>query len=202
MFDITAEIVVPTRPASKGGALTDVEIRFPTDEEWSAHLKKKKILVRDMGRGTEHVPAEPGELDIKLYTTIALNGAPVLTPAEAADLLDRLSVCKTLDVAITGVEAEVELLIVKGITHHRMKIPTMDQVTVFTRNCIKRMNLAHGQHTISFNVMAGAQVYDECGGQSADYPSGVPALHKDHVARAVMDAIKEELSVKRNDEDF
>ena len=50
--------------------------------------------------------------------------------------------------------------------------------------------------------MAGAQLYDECGGKSGDYTGGVPALHKDAVARGVIDVINRQLGPKQRDEDF
>ena len=57
--------------------IVPVELRWPSDEEWSKRNGKRKILIRQLGRGTsETIPPDPSEADIDLYKAIAVNGAP------------------------------------------------------------------------------------------------------------------------------
>src|SRR4030095_8621315 len=91
MFDSKNEIAFEARAASIGTGTQLVAVRWPTDEEWAARARAKKILIRRLGRGvTETVPAEPSEADIKLYQAIAVNGAPSMTAAEAARVVDMI----------------------------------------------------------------------------------------------------------------
>jgi hypothetical protein len=203
MFDREAEIHFPARLASTGGQKTEVAVRWPTDEEWAGYLRQKKFTVRQLGRGvTETVPPAAGEPDVELYQKIALNGAPAMTPAEAGKVLDAISVCQIVSVSLNGVEAEVELRVVSGVVKHRLKIPTADQIAVYRRSAIRRLDLPHNLQQAKFDQQVAARIYDECSGRSEDYVGAVPMPHKHEAARAVIDEIELEYGPKPDDENF
>jgi hypothetical protein len=202
-FDSKAEIAIPARLASTGGAEQEVLLRYPTDEEWSARSRSRKIIIRRLGRGmSETVPPEPGEADVKLYKTIALNGAPDMTPAEASKVLEALSVADVYDVSIDGGEAAVEMSVMTGRAIHHMKIPTADQVLSFRRSAFRLIDLPFNQQELRTTADAGARLYDQCGGRSEDYANGIPALHKDAAIRAVIEHIDRALGPRSDDANF
>jgi hypothetical protein len=202
-FDSQAEYAFPAQVASTGGAPQTIAVRFPTDEEWSARARSRKIIIRRLGRGvSETVPPEPGEADVKLYKAIALNGAPEMTPAEAAQVLTTISTADVFNVQIEGEEAEVEMMTVVGSVRHRMKIPTADQVLSFRRAGFRLLDLPFNQQELRVAPDAGARLYDQCGGRSSDYANGIPGVHKDAVARSVVDVIDQNLGPKRDDTNF
>jgi hypothetical protein len=198
MFDTTAEIHFPARLASTGGKPQEIAVRWPSDDEWAAYLRSKKFSVRQLGRGaSETIAPPPGESDVALYEKIALNGAPEMTPAEAAKVLDALSVCQVQAVTLNGLEATVEMRVLGGmIVHHRLKIPSAEQVHQYKRSAIRRIDLPHNQQHATFNQQIAADIYDQCGGNSVDYASGIPMPHKHEAARAVIDEIELEYGPK------
>jgi hypothetical protein len=203
MFDTASEIHFNVRLQSTQGQPQDVGVRWPTDEEWASYLRTKKFMVRQMGRGvTETVVPAPGEGDLALYQKISLNGAPEMTAAEAARVIDAISICQVVSVTLDGVEAEVELRILTGLVRHRLRIPNADQVSNYRRSAVRRLDLPHNQTHAMFNQAVAAKIYDECGGHSDDYPSGVPMPHKHEAARAVIEEIELEYGPKADDESF
>lgn len=203
MFDRTQEIELQVRPASLGQVLTSVVVRYPTDDEWGKLLRARKIKIRHMSRGiTEMIQPPPCEADITLYESIAVNGAPKLTAAEAKKALEALGTCDVLDVRIEGTQAEVDMLIMTGEVHHRMKVPTADQAEELERSGYRSYTLPHSQNELRFNVDVGARLYDECGGKSDDYQGSVPAPHKDTAFRSVKDFIDRQLRPKSDEENF
>lgn len=203
MFDRTQEIELQVRPASVQSALTNVVVRYPTDDEWAKRIRARKILVRHMSRGiTEMIQPAPCEADVNLYEAIAVNGAPRLTMAEAAKVLETLVANEVIDVRIEGVEAEVDMIIMTGTVHHRLRIPTADQAAELQRSGYRSYTLPFNQNELRLNINVGAQLYDACGGKSDDYQGPVPAPHKDAAFRSVVDFIDRQLRPKQDDENF
>jgi hypothetical protein len=189
MFDSTTEIEL-----SMDNGQRKVVVRWPTDAEWVDRVRLRKFTIRRLGRGvSENVPPEPIESDVKLYQAIALNGAPPVTPAEAGFLLDQISQASVTGVRVEGEEAIVDLQILTGEAVHRMQLPKMDRVQQFRRSAFRLFDLPYGQQQFQINVDAGGRLYDDCHGSSVDYVGPVPVVHKDAVARSVIDFIEREM---------
>lgn len=202
-FDVKTEIGIEMRLQAAGGLKHNISVRFPSDDEWAAYLRQKKFTVRQMGRGvSETIQPPPSEADVALYEKIKLNGAPDMTAAEAAKVLDVISMGQVQRVEIEGAEARVTLRVLTGIVTHHMKVPNADQVSQYKRSGVRRLDLPHNQSHAIFNAQVVARIYDECGGHSDDYPNGVPMTHKNDVARAVIDEIELEYGPRTDDADF
>src|SRR6516225_8862331 len=106
MFDSNATITIGLRTAS---GKTDIAVRWPTDEEWGAHRRRRKILQRQLGRGMTETEIDTAEADSKLYEAVKLNGAPPLSVAEASRIVDAISTCDVLGVELGARDAEVQL---------------------------------------------------------------------------------------------
>ncbi len=203
MFDRSQEIELQVRPASVGCELTPVVVRYPTDDEWAKRIRARKIMIRHMSRGvTEMQNPQPCEADVRLYEAIAINGAPKMTMAEAARVLEILGTCEVTDVRIEGTEAEVDMMVMTGEVHHRMKVPTADQAQELQRSGYRSYTLPYSMNEMRLNVDVGARLYDACGGASPDYQGSVPAPHKDAAFRSVVDFIDRQLRPKQDDENF
>ena len=203
MFDSSAEIEIHARLVSTGGAETGVSLRWPTDEEWISRNRSHKILIRRPGRGvSETIPSEPNEADVKLYTAIAINGAPAMTPAEAMRVLDTISLSDVTNVSIVGTEATVEMNTLGGKVTHKLKVPSADQVLSMRRAAYRILDLPYSVQEIRTSPEPAARLYDECGGQSGDYQGAIPVIHKDQVMRSVIEYIDRELGPKSDDANF
>ena len=124
MFDTGTTITIGLRTA---GGKTDVTVRWPSDEEWAAHRKRRRLLQRQLGRGATETEIETSEADSKLYEAIKLNGAPPLSAAEAGKVVETIALCDVIDVRLNAEDAEVDLQTLMGPVKHTAKIPTMDQ---------------------------------------------------------------------------
>jgi hypothetical protein len=203
MFDITSQIEVESRPASIGGALQKIDVRWPTDQEWSTRQRARKIIIRNLGRGVkEYVPPEPTQADIDLFQKIALNGAPELTRGEAQQLLDTLATARVISVSIEGTTATVEMETLNGLVSHQMRVPMTDQVLAWRRSASRILELPYNSQEVRTTPDAGARLYDECGGTSKDYENAIPAIHKDAVVKNVIDYIDNMLGPKKDDANF
>jgi len=203
MFDSKAEISFPARVAATGGEQQELVLRWPTDEEWIARAKARKITIRKLGRGvSETIPPAPSEADAALYRAIAVNGAPEMTPAEAVKLFEMIGVCDVTDVRLDGTGAFVSMMILTGPVEHQLKIPSADQVITFRRSAYKLLDLPFNQQQLTLTPEAGARLYDQCSGKSASYANGIPATHKDAAVRAVIEYVDNNLGPRRDDANF
>lgn len=201
MFDTTAEIELGMRLTS--GA-SSVVVRWPTDEEWAARSKARKIIIRRMGRGiSETVPPEPSEGDVALYKKIALNGTPEVTKGEAYQIAEAIAVCNVTGVEVDGDNATVDMNVLTGHVKHLLKVPTADQVVTLRRSGFRILELPFNQQEVRISIEPGAKLWDALGGKSDDYAHGtVPNIHKDTAVRAVIDYIDRNLGPRGDDANF
>jgi hypothetical protein len=199
-FDSKAEIQFDAVVAATDFKPQPVTLRWPTDEEWAARTRARKIIIKRLGRGvSETIAPDPCEADVKLYQTIALNGAPAMTAAEAVKVLESIGVSDVIDVHLDGAEVEVEMIVMTGRVKHHMRMPSADQVVVFRRAAFRVLDLPYNTQELRVNADAGARLYDQCGGNSPDYASGVPAPHKDAAMRAVIEFVDRNLGPRGDD---
>ena len=198
MFDSNATITIGLRTAS---GKTDIPVRWPTDEEWGAHRKRRKILQRQLGRGMTETEIDTAEADAKLYQAIALNGAPPLSVGEASRIVDTLATCEVLGVDLHAEDAEVQLTTMMGEVKHTVRIPTMDEVRTLQRST-RLISLQYNRSEISTNLDSAATLWDRCGGRAEGYAGPVPSIHKDVAIRAVIAAVEQEALPKYDESNF
>jgi hypothetical protein len=195
MFDNNTTITIGLRTAA---GKTDITVRWPSDEEWGAHRKRRKILQRTSGRGGTETEIDSADADAKLYDAIKLNGAPPLSIGEAGAIVERIAVCDVLGVELRAEDAEVQLSTVMGEVKHTVRIPTMDEVRKLQRST-KLISLPYGRQEIRTSLESSAALYDKCASSNEGYATPVPNLHKDVAIRAVIAAVEQE-SMPKNDE--
>jgi len=198
MFDTEATITIGLRTA-QGKA--DITVRWPSDEEWSAQRKRRKIFQRQLGRGAYEPEIDTAEADAKLYEAIKLNGAPPLTSAEATRIVDAIQRAEVMGVELRAEDAEVELDTMAGKTTHVLRIPTMDQVRLLQKTS-RLINLQYNKQQIITNLDAAASLWDKCHASVDGYAGAVPNIHKDAAIRAVISAIEQEATPKNDEANF
>jgi len=198
MFDTTATITIGLR-TSQGKA--DITVRWPTDEEWSAQRKRRKIFQRQLGRGAYEPEIDTAEGDAKLYEVIKLNGAPALDSAEATRIIDAIQRCEVMGVELRADDAEVDIDTMAGGVKHFLNIPTMAQVRALQKTS-RLITLQYNRQQIITNLEAAASLWDKCGGKVEGYAGAVPNIHKDAAIRAVISAIEQEATPKSDEANF
>ena len=204
LFDPQGEYIVPIRLQACGGKSTNVAIRWPTDNEWAEHARKRKVIMRMLGRGNSQTDVDGAQADFNLAMAIKLDGVPDLTLGEAKTVIDLISKCDIHQVHMGDVEAEIELRVLTGHVKHVLKIPNMDQVIKFEKVNQSAILRANGIQDVRFNVAAVADLWDECGGRGTEgYKDGlVPNIHKDGAFRGVIRAVQEEVSAGYDEPNF
>lgn len=195
MFDANTTITIGLRTTH---GKTDITVRWPSDEEWSAHRKRRRIVQRTLGRGATETEVDTTEADAKLYDAIKQNGAPPLSVGEANRIIDAISTCDVLGVDLHAEDAEVQLNTVMGEVKHTVRIPTMDEVRTLQRST-RLITLPYNRSEIRTNLDSSAALWDKCGGHAEGYAGAIPNLHKDVAIRAVISAIEQE-AMPQNDE--
>jgi hypothetical protein len=198
MFDANTTITIGLRTAA---GKADITVRWPTDEEWGAHRRRRKILQRQLGRGATETEIDSSEADAKLYESIKLNGAPPLSVAEAGRIVDTIATTDVLGVDLHAEDAEVQLNTLMGEVKHTVRIPMMDEVKALQRST-RLISLQYNRSEIRTNLESAAALWDKCGGRAEGYAGAVPNIHKDVAIRAVIAAIEQEALPKYDEANF
>ena len=198
MFDTETTITIGLRTAS---GKADITVRWPTDEEWAAHRRRRRLLQRQLGRGATETEIESSDADSRLYEAIKLNGAPPLSLAEAGKVVETIATCDVVDVRLGADAAEIDLNTLMGPVTHTVKIPTMDQVKTLQRST-KFITLPYNRQEIRANLDSSAGLWDKCAGQAEGYSGAIPNLHKDVAIRAVINAVDLEAAPKYDESNF
>jgi hypothetical protein len=79
-------------------------VRFPSDEEWIERQRRRKVIVKDLGRGaSETTVVHREDADAALLAKIRTEqDGPEVDPFEAAKLIDELATCEVDDVVPVG----------------------------------------------------------------------------------------------------
>ncbi|HEX3340611.1 MAG TPA: hypothetical protein VHT68_15740 [Pseudolabrys sp.] len=179
----------------------DIVVRWPSDQEWSAHHKRTKLFQRNFGRGVGQSDLETGDADAKLYESIKMDGAPALTVGEASFLIKQINRCTVMNVELRDDDAEVQLETLAGEAKHTVRIPNMDEIRALQKTN-KLMSLPNNVQEIRTSMESSAALWDKCGGRVEGREGPVPIIYKDVAIRAVIQAIENEASANYGEGNF
>jgi len=113
-----------------------------------------------------------------------------------------LANCEIAGVEVEGQDATVEVIILTGTVFHTLKVPSAERVLKLNRSA-RVLNYPYNIQRIRVGVMAGAEVWDKCGGRAPEgYAGAVPAVHKDAAVRAVIEYIDREMGASNDEQGF
>lgn len=184
MFSTTIPINV-TMPGGQKVA----KVRFPTDEEWIARAKARKLIVKNLGRDrreTETIGAE--EADAKVFEAIKRPESAELDPSEAVMLLERLASCEVTDATHEGSTAAISLRLPGDVEAvHRLRIPTAKDILDYRRGISRVVEMSHGKQQVTINIGVAGALWDKLTEGVEGYTDAVPVIHK---TRAIAAAIE------------
>jgi hypothetical protein len=102
MFDAKQPISIHLRTPE---GVKPVRVRFPTDEEWIDRQKRRKVIVKQLGRGvSETTIPDSAEADAALLAKIRVpeENAPEVDAFEASRIIEQLSQADVDDVVQVG----------------------------------------------------------------------------------------------------
>ena len=187
MFHSQKEIHVQLRSAE--GART-VKVRFPNDEEWIERQRRRKIIIKHLGRGTsETTIPNAEEVDAALFAKIRLDDGDELDAYEASRIIEQLSQAEVDDVVAEGGAFRVLLRVPGGTTVHVLRMPSAKDVIEYRRGFARILDLPFNRQELTVNLAAAGTLYQKLCQTSEGYAGAVPIIHQAVAVKAVIDAL-------------
>jgi hypothetical protein len=188
MFDSQKEIHVQLRSAE--GART-VKVRFPTDEEWIERQRRRKIIIKHLGRGTSEttIPNDE-EVDAALFAKIRLDDGDELDVYEASRIIEQLSQAEVDDVVPEAGAFRVLLRVPGGTTVHLLRMPSAKDVIEYRRGFARILDLPFNRQELTVNLAAAGALYQKLCQTREGYADAVPIIHQAVAVKAAIDALE------------
>ena len=187
VFDATRPLVVKLPP---DGARS-VRLRFPTDDEIADRQRKRKAIVRNLGRGeskTEIPNSE--EIDVAFLNGLRPEDAEAMEidPAEAEYVIQQVLYCEVTDTEREPEGYRVRMAVLGANTSVVLKGPTLRDVKDFRQAYAVPMDLQHGGRRITINLHPAGELFRKLFVSSEGYSADVPLAHQAAAVLAVIDA--------------
>ncbi len=169
-----------------------VRVRFPSDEEWTARQRRRKVIVKNLGRGmSETTVAGSEEIDAALVAKIRVEQeSPVdIDPFEATRIVEQLSQAEVDDVVQAGGAFRVTTRVLGGATVHVLTMLSAKDVIEYRRGFLRSVDLPYGKQEITVNLGVAGALYERLCEATEGYAGAVPIVHKAVAVKAAIDAL-------------
>lgn len=189
MFDANQPITIHLRTPA---GVKAVRVRFPTDEEWIERQKKRKVIVKQLGRGvSETTIPDSAEADAALLAKIRApeENAPDVDAFEASRIIEQLSQADVDDVVQIGDGFRVTLRVLGGVVEHVLKMPSAKDVFEYRRGFARVLDLPYNRQELIINLAPAATLFKKLLQSSEGYSGDVPVIHQAVAVKAAIDAL-------------
>ena len=187
VFDATRPIAINLR--APGGVKT-VRVRFPTDDEWAERQRRRKVVIKQLGRGiSETIVANGEDVDAALVAKIRTEQTPELDAFEAAKVVEQLSTAEVDDVVAEGDSFRVTTRVLGGATAHVLNMPSAKDVVDYRRSFARVLDLPFGKQELTINIAPAATLYKKLVTSTEGYAGDVPIIHQAVAVKAAIDAM-------------
>ncbi|MCL4783508.1 MAG: hypothetical protein KJZ70_10780 [Bryobacterales bacterium] len=187
MFDASKPITVNLRTPD---GLKVIRLRFPTDEEWIERQKRRKVLIKQLGRGVSETIVSGGEdADATLLAKIREEDAPEVDAFEASRVIEQLSQADVDDVDQEGDRFRVTLRVLGGTVTHEIRMPSAKDVFDYRRSFARVLDLPYNRQELTINLGAAGALYKKLAESSEGYAGEVPVIHQAVAVKAAIDAL-------------
>jgi len=204
MFDSKGEFAIPIQ----GEPPKKVVVRFPTDSEFTAWRRKKKVLQRGLGRDKFQLEAsKPEACDLELVTRLFVDkeSAPTLDEFEANHVLNRLTECEVPESPDREGSAFVlNMKVMRKLrTTHKLRVPSVKEQMEYERMRSSVIFGKHNQQEIKVNFQASGELYDKLKVEATGYANDIPICHKAEAINVLLQslAVQDEEAPDEDDED-
>jgi hypothetical protein len=189
MFDASKPITIKLNTPA---GVKPVRVRFPTDEEWIERQKKRKIIIKQLGRGvSETTIPDSAEADAALLAKIRLaeEDAPEVDAFEASRIIEQLSQADVDDVVQMGDGFRVTMRVLGGTVSHVLRIPSAKDVFEYRRGFARVLDLPYNRQELIINLAPAAALYKKLVESTDGYADDVPIVHQAAAVKAAVDAL-------------
>jgi hypothetical protein len=190
MFDAKQPITIHLRTPD---GVKPIRVRFPTDEEWIDRQKKRKVIVKQLGRGvSETTIPDSAEADAALLAKIRVpeENAPVVDAFEASRIIEHLSQADVDDVVQVGDGFRVTLRVLGGTVSHVLRMPSAKDVFEYRRGFARVLDLPYNRQELIINLAPAAALFKKLLESSEGYADHVPIIHQAVAVKAAIDALE------------
>jgi len=180
VFDARRPIAINLR--TPGGVKT-VRVRFPSDDEWITRQRRRKVLVKQLGRGISETTVANGEdVDAALVAKIREGEEPEIDPFEAMKLVEQLSLAEVDDVLPDGDSFKVTLRVLGATTIHLLKMPSAKDVFEYRPHPLQRsfarlLDMPFGRQEVTINIASAGALYKKLVTSTEGYVGEAPIIH-------------------------
>jgi len=189
VFDATRQVAMQLRTAD---GVKTVRIRFPSDEEWAERQRRRKIVIKQLGRGISETTVPNSEdVDAALLAKIRVpEEAPVEVDAfEASRIIEQLSQAEVDDVVQAGDAFRVTLRVLGGTVTHLLKMPSAKDVFEYRRGFARVLDLPFNKQELTINLAAASALYKKLVTATEGYAGDIPIIHQAVAVKAAIDAL-------------
>jgi hypothetical protein len=189
VFDASRPVTVNLR--TPDGVKT-IRVRFPTDEEWIERQRKRKVIVKQLGRGvSETTIPDSQDVDGALLAKIRVGDdeGPAVDPFEASRVIEQLSQAEVDDVASIGDGFRVTLRVLGGTVDHELRMPSAKDVFEYRRGFARVLDLPYNRQELVINLAPAATLFKKLIQSSEGYAGDIPIIHQAVAVKAAIDAL-------------
>ena len=189
MFDSGITIALHLRTPA---GVKNVRVRFPSDEEWTERQRRRKIIIKQLGRGiSETIIGNAEEADAVLLAKIRVpeENAPEVDAFESNRIIEQLSQVEVDDVVQVGDSFRVTLRVLGGTVVHLLKMPSAKDVTEYRRGFARVLDLPYNRQELTINLAAGGALYKKLIASTEGYAGEPPIIHQAGAVKAAIDAL-------------
>jgi hypothetical protein len=188
VFDATRPVAVQLR--GPDGVKT-IRVRFPSDDEWAERQRRRKIIVKSLGRGMSETIIPSGEdIDAALLAKIRTEEEPAVDAFEAQKVIEQLATCEVDDVVPAGDSFRVVTRVLGATTTHLLKMPSAKDVNTYKRGFARALDLPFNRQEFTFNIRAAGDLYKKLVDATEGYAGDVPLVHQAVAVKAAIDALE------------
>ena len=189
VFDAARPIALQLRTPA---GLKTVRVRFPNDEQWIERQRKRKVIVKQLGRGVSETTIPNSEdADAALLTKIRVpeENAPEVDAFEASRVIEQLSQAEVDDVVQVGDAFRVTLRVLGGKVTHLLKMPSAKDVFEYRRGFARVLDLPYNRQELIINLAPAGALFKRLAQTAEGYAGEVPVIHQAVAVKAAIDAL-------------
>ena len=188
VFDASRQVEIKLQSAE--GTKT-VTVRFPTDEEWVERQRRRKIIIKQLGRGiSETVVPGSEDADAELLAKLRVGDGPEVDAFEASRILEQLAQADVDDVIPEAGAFRVLVRVPGGITAHVLRMPSAKDVIEYRRAFARILDLPFNKQELTVNPAAAGELYKKLCQGTEGYTGAVPVIHQAVAVKAAIDALE------------
>jgi hypothetical protein len=189
VFDAARPIALQLRTSA---GVKTIRVRFPSDEEWTERQRRRKVIIKQLGRGvSETIIANGEDADGALLAKIRVTeeNALEVDAFEASRIIEQLSQAEVDDVVQAGDAFRVTLRVLGGTVTHLLKMASAKDITEYRRGFARVLDLPYNRQELTINLAAAGALYKKLITTTEGYAGDAPIMHQAVAVKAAIDAL-------------